>query len=202
MGRTISQLDAAGPLTGGEKIPMVQGGRTVWAQPTAFSPLLDSGCKCTLVSRMNSVPAPDVVFEEYLQTYQMPVNTLRSVGDWIEIISFGSFGVNSNAKNIFHEIKGGAVYHDFTTAGSASDTVWELKSILTKTSSSDIKVITSCLVGGTALSSGTTSNNYTRATVLTTLEIDISMGSYGLTAASDVICEGFIVRLNQVDTNS
>lgn len=98
--KRISQLDAAGPLTGAEQMPIVQNERTVYATTATAKEFFDTSCSCTLVSRYtDSCTAADLL-ENYLKTYTLPANTLSTDGSYLEVYMAGTFAANGNDKSV------------------------------------------------------------------------------------------------------
>lgn len=197
----ISQMDLAGPLSGAEYFTLVQDGKTKKVQASSFSQVITSSCQCTLVSRFNSVGTDANTLEKFLQTYQMPAGLLRTNGSWLEIIAWGVFS-NNTQKTIYLNFGSTKVS---SGTGTINNMNWSMNSIIGRASGTSQKIKMSIhaeAISGDWQNPFSTEENANSSEDLN-VSIPISLSAQNGTAnANDIVCEGFIIRLNEIDVNS
>lgn len=100
MGKRISQLELAGPLTASDVLAVVQDGRTKKATIEQVGALTDDSCQCTLVSRYTTVGTGGAAQKYFLQTWTVPADLITVDGSWLECHAAGYFAANGNNKNV------------------------------------------------------------------------------------------------------
>ncbi len=121
--KRISELDLAGPLTGAEQMVFVQNERTVRGSLDSLSDFVDRSCQCTLVSRFETTCTSAVTFEEFLETYTLPANTLPTAGSYLDVFAKGTMAATATTKTVTFTI--GSSTYSFPTA-VYNDYVWFL----------------------------------------------------------------------------
>lgn len=194
--KRISQLDLAAPLTGSEQLALVQDGRTVRAPLSGAQSLFANGCQCTLVSRHTTVGTDGNTLEKYLQTWQMPANTLTVDGSWLEIYAYGGCANNSNVKTI--RMRFGATILNAQSVAAPNNVGWFIKATVIRIGDNSQKGLT---VSEPTIHTGGTDGTMPTEDLLSDIPISIS-GQNGTASTNDITCEGFIIRLNLLDPNS
>lgn len=203
MPKRISQLDAAGPLTGAELVPLVQNSRTKYATMDTLSVYGDTSCQCTLVSRYNTVSTSADTTETFAQSYTLPANTLNTDGSWLEIMAWGSFAANNNNKTItlyFGSTTFSQTYS--TTNGNAGR--WIINARLIRSSSSTQAGFVEILANKDITpnsSSGNTTIVAGSENMASDVVISVSITN-GTASAADIVSNGLLIRLNKVDADS
>lgn len=195
MGKRITQLDAAAPVTGTEQIAIVQETRTKRMYLSDLRTYTDTSCQCTLVSRYNSVGTDADTKIKYLQTYQMPPDTLSTNGSWLEIYAWGALANSGNFKTLYITFGG----HTFATPLFNGGNIWELNTKIVRVSQNSQRAFHKYDISGTA------SGNEVPTTLTSDLatQIPISVAGKNNTAsADDIVCHVFIIRMNKMDADS
>ena len=192
--KRITELDLASPLTDADQIAVVQGTRTKRATIAQVKTSTDTSCQCTLVSRYNTVGTDANTLEKFFQTYQLPADTLSTDGSWLEIFAWGSTAANGNLKTLTARFGGSTIY---TNSVALNNRKWDFTAKVIRTSS--LGQITF------AFSSTFNSSSGQEAAPTEDMGNDIAVsisGTNGTASASDITCEGFIIRVNYMDANS
>lgn len=204
MAKRISQLDAAGPLTGIEVIPIVQDSRTKKVTIDTVKDYSDTSCQCTLVNRFAQVGNDANTLEQFLHTYQMPADTLSAAGSYIEILARGEFATNNNIKivNIYF---GSTSFQLQTTGADGNNKGWEFNVRVSRMTQTTQEMTGSIVVAprssfgsisGTVFSKGSpTENLSTQITVQMSVQTDTA-------SANDILVNDFIIVLHQLDANT
>lgn len=209
MGKRISALDLANPLTSSDLIAVVQNTVTKKARVDQLTDLLDDGCECTLVSRYTTVGTDANTQLKYLYTYTLPANIMTVDGNYLEVHAAGYFAANGNTKYVAIELRDAAttrlitsipaaVYNDkywlfsikYQRAGDNEYVASEYASATTPSSSLQTPGVLHGFIEGNNV-------DWTSGAVQICVVAQNSSAS-----ANDVICNSFIIEAHLLDPNS
>lgn len=205
MGKRISQLDLAGPLSQSDVFPVVQGNRTKRATLQMVQSLTDDACECTLFSRYDSVSTGALAQSYYLQTYVMPANTLPTDGSWTPIVAAGTFAANGNTKSVALNINQGAFSQDYSFPNvTYNDYYWDMTIRLQRKSETQGKLYMrlEAVDNSLFMTSPETKIIITDVNVDFSETIQFGIVATNASASADVTCETFIGQANLLDPNS
>lgn len=206
--KTISQLDAAGPLSGAEQFPLVQNERTKKVSLNSLKDFTDTSCQCTIISRYDSIPNEFVgVGAPFgLSTKILEANTLLTDGSWIMMYVSGTFAANGNTKIVGLTIAQDAYSQGFDfSSGTYNNQTWEMIFRIQRISQTSFKIFQRYeTTGNSTFISTYASNRHTTVTNNVDFNNDITLAiqSGGTVASSDVTLETWISTVNLVDPNS
>lgn len=199
--KRISSLDTADPLTGAEQLALTQNERTVRATMQAVKSFADSSCQCTLVSRYTNSCTSAVTFEEFLETYILPANTLSTNGSYLDIYITGTFDANATTKTLTFRFGANLVTLPVKTYNSVA---WFLK-LKIQRATATLQRITGYweTVDDVVAAAPEMLNVLTEPTenLLTDTTLSIS-GTNGTANEADICLASWIVDLHLLDTNS
>lgn len=210
MGKRISQLELASPLTSSDMIAVVQSGRTKRAPMDNVRSFANSSCQCTLVSRYNTVGTDANTIKKYLHTYTLPDDVMNVDGNWLEIHAAGYFAANGNGKLISVGIKQNSSGHYALYSipvSTYNDDYWEIDLIIQRSSQTTYVVGKDVTVTPNAATLQTSGNLLTSGDVTgiswDVADVQITVeGTNSTASANDIVCHTFIVRANLLDPNS
>lgn len=204
MGKRISQLDLATPLTGAEQFVLVQNSRTKRTTLDTIREEVDSSCQCTLVNRFAQVGNAANVLQQYVQTYQMPGNTLLSAGYWLEIYASGEFAANNDLKLV--TIYFGSSSFGITTTGADGNSKgWDFRVRVHRMTQTTQQMTGTFLTfprssfaagTGTIFPKGNPTENLSNV-----VSIRLSVQT-DQTTANNILVNDFIIRVNKMDADS
>lgn len=207
--KAISQLDAAGPLSGAEQLAGVQDTRTKKITVDQIKEYSDTSCQCTLFSRYNAVGTDAVTTKKYLQTYTLPAETLPTDGSWLQIHAAGTFAANGNTKLVSVGIKQtstGLNQLSSTPSFAFNDDTWSIDLRVQRSSASSYVIYKHVTVTDNAATLQTPGELQTIGDVssmswLQDLQITVE-GTNSTASANDIVCNSFIGIAHLLDTNS
>lgn len=210
MGKRISQLDLANPLSASDTFPVVQGNRTKRATLEMVQSLTDDACECTLVSRYTTVGTDANTLKKFLYTYTLPEGIMNVDGNYLEIHAAGLFAANGNNKLVSVAIKQNSTSHYTTFSipnGAYNDDYWLIDLRVQRSGSTTYTATSYYSVTGNAVSLQTpavlhsvgdlTGIDWDAGDVQITVE-----GTNGTASANDITCGSFIIEAHLLDPNS
>lgn len=204
MGKRISQLDLATPLTGAEQFVLVQNSRTKRTTLDTIRDEVDTSCQCTLVNRFAQVGNAANTLRQYLHSYQMPGSTLVSAGSWLEIYAAGEFAANNNLKIVYIDF--GTTSFSITTTGADGNAKgWDFRVRVHRMTQTTQQMTGTFLTfprtsfgsgTGTIFPKGNPTENLS-SVVSITLSVQTDTAS-----ANDILVNDFLIRVNKMDSDS